>query len=280
MTLLIALHGIMTNQTTASWPDKLDAWMFENAPEVKVLKKEYAAGPFPLWNCCIKDPRLAESLTNEIELFLTVTPTGGEAAKKLTTNDQQLKTNIWLVGHSNGAVIALLTCKRLIERGYQVAGLILTGAACEADLQKNRILDWLTSGSLRCAVAFCSHDDQVLDGDPHVSPSLSSVASREGGCSHDDEVLDGDAGPRSNAPRSTLTRFREFIWGKLMFPYGCLGRTGWLLDGEPLTAGVTTMELGLRTILTRWVPGGHSTYFSPQNIENTFNQILWLISKH
>ena len=50
-TLLVAIHGIMTNQTTASWPDKLDAWMFDYAPEIKVIKKEYRAGPFPRWNC-------------------------------------------------------------------------------------------------------------------------------------------------------------------------------------------------------------------------------------
>src|SRR2546426_9047160 len=69
-TLLVAIHGIMTNQTNASWPDKLDAWMFDYAPEIKVIKKEYRAGPFPRWNCRIKDPALARSLANELELFL------------------------------------------------------------------------------------------------------------------------------------------------------------------------------------------------------------------
>ena len=58
-TLLVAIHGIMTNQTNASWPDKLDAWMFDRDPEIKVLKKEYRAGPFPRWNCRVKDPRIA-----------------------------------------------------------------------------------------------------------------------------------------------------------------------------------------------------------------------------
>jgi hypothetical protein len=69
-TIIAAIHGILTNQTDPSWPDKFDAWMAQRDPEVKVLKKEYAAGPFPRWNCWVKDPRLARSLANEIELFL------------------------------------------------------------------------------------------------------------------------------------------------------------------------------------------------------------------
>ncbi len=70
MTLLAAIHGILTSQTDPSWPDKLDAWMYVRDPGVKVLKKEYRAGPFPRWNCWIKDPLLARSLANELELFL------------------------------------------------------------------------------------------------------------------------------------------------------------------------------------------------------------------
>src|SRR5436190_2662680 len=96
-TLLVAIHGIMTNQTNASWPDKLDAWMFEHDPEIKVIKKEYRAGPFPRWNCRVKDPHIADSLANELELFLT--PEADDPP------------DLWFVAHSNGAVIALLTAK-------------------------------------------------------------------------------------------------------------------------------------------------------------------------
>ena len=58
-TILVAIHGIMTSQTDPSWPDKLDAEMYHRDPEVKVIKKEYHAGPFPRWNCYVKDPALA-----------------------------------------------------------------------------------------------------------------------------------------------------------------------------------------------------------------------------
>src|SRR5882672_12359256 len=137
-TLLVALHGIMTNQTDTSWPDKLDAWMFDRDPKVKVLKKEYRAGPFPHWNCWIKDPRLARSLAAEIELFLA-------SSSYSSHSSYPSHLPVWFVAHSNGAVIALLTAKILIQRGYKIAGLILTGGACEADLTKNGVLEWLQS---------------------------------------------------------------------------------------------------------------------------------------
>ena len=68
--IVAAIHGILTSQTDPSWPDRFDAWMLERDPEVKVLKKEYRAGPFPWWNCWVKDPLLARGLANEVELFL------------------------------------------------------------------------------------------------------------------------------------------------------------------------------------------------------------------
>src|SRR5436853_260262 len=131
-TLLVAIHGIMTNQTYASWPDKLDPWMFARDPSVKVLKKEYRAGPFPRWNCLVLD---------------------GDPAHEQLTN--------------------------------------------------------------------------------HHSP---------------------------------FTRLREWLWGKLMSPYGCLGRTGWLLKSKPL-------KPEFAELFTRWYRGGHSTYFKPKNISRTFEQI-------
>src|SRR2546425_3792626 len=131
--LLAAIHGILTRQTDPSWPDKLDAWMAGRDPQVKVLKKEYAAGPFPRWNCWVKDPLLARGLANELELFLSPS----------TLDTQHSSPSVWFVAHSNGAVIALLAARRLIARGHRIGGLILTGAACEADVEKNGGLEGL-----------------------------------------------------------------------------------------------------------------------------------------
>ena len=253
-TLLVAIHGILTNQTDASWPDKLDAWMFTRDPSVKVLKKEYAAGPFPHWNCWIKDPALAHSLANELELFLQ--PDHGSPSPPLEERDgerrpfsrqrvphqsinppihQSAPPALWFVAHSNGAVIALLTAQILIARGYTIAGIILTGAAVEADICKNHIFAWYCELSLRAAIAYSSADDQVLNGDSRTATAFRS-------------------------------KIRSWLWGTFMQPYGCLGRTGWLNGGKPLNPE-------LKCLFTRWTPGGHSTYFLKDNIQSTFEQI-------
>jgi len=233
--LLTALHGILTGQTDPSWPDRLDAWMFERDPNVKVLKKEYRAGPFPRWNCWVKDRLLARSLSNEIELFFT------DSGK----HEFQFPS-IWLVAHSNGAVIALFTAGILIERGHRIDGLILTGAACEADIDRNQVLEWQSRGMLGAAIGYCSMDDKLLNAD--------------------------GAGDRTSD--NVLTKFFRSLWGKMLWPYGSLGRTGWLLQGRPLASSLEdSSKSGSQRLFTRWFSGGHSTYFTPKNMTATFEQI-------
>lgn len=213
--LLVAIHGIMTSQTDASWPDHLDAFVFRHQPAIKVLKKEYAAGPLPRVNL-LKNRRLAASLVNEIELFIS--------------DHNQFSPPIWFVAHSNGALIALLVTQRLIEHGHWIGGVILTGAACEADVRKNRILDWLQSGRLGFAAAYCSAADRVLP-----------------------------PGPGS---------LKGWLWRQLVWPYGSLGRTGWLgLEDRPPC-------LIHDRLITRWFAGGHGVYFAPEHRAGTFEQIF------
>jgi pimeloyl-ACP methyl ester carboxylesterase len=218
-TILVAIHGILTSQTDPSWPDRLDAWMYRRDPTVKVLKKEYRAGPFPRWNCWFKDPLLGRGLANEVELFL---PSDKPAPA------------LWFVAHSNGAVIALLAAKRLIESGHNVSGMILTGAACEGDIDKNHVDQWLRERRLGSAMAYSSAEDRVLP-----QPATSS--------------------------RSVI----RAIYSVLARPYGSLGSTGWLRNGEPLS----DIDRPFATLQTRWFAGGHSIYFMPAHIERTFEQI-------
>jgi hypothetical protein len=231
-TLLVALHGILTRQTDPSWPDRLDAWMSRRDAGVKVLKKEYAAGPLPRWNCLVRNPRLARALEEEIVLFLEGRPWPLPPT--------------WFVAHSNGAVIALRVTHRLIARGYRVGGLILTGAACPADVRANGVWNWCQRGQLGAAIAYCSPDDRVLAGD-------------------------------ARALRGPLRRVRAWLWARLIWPYGCLGRTGWTgLDAgagaHPEAITGPTARRGA-VLFTRWFRGGHSAYFAPDRIEQTFDQI-------
>jgi pimeloyl-ACP methyl ester carboxylesterase len=234
--LIVAIHGILTGQTSPSWTDRLDALMFERAPEFKVIKKEYRAGPFPRWNCLVRSPRLARGLAEELELFVPKDKISGAGDD----------SPIWFVAHSNGAVIALQTARRLIERGYGIGGLILLGAACPADIERNSVLEWLRQGRLGTAVAFCTERDRVL--------------ARFG-------TSAGPAG-RNPARRSLAKAAARRLWSALIWPYGGLGSTGWLLKNQPV--GSQYIIGHSKSILTRdkeplatyWFSGGHSTYFS------------------
>ncbi len=231
--LTVAIHGILTRQTDPRWPDRLDAWWYRRDPSARALKKEYAAGPFPRWNCFVKDPRLARGLAAEIELFKagnTLPPT-------------------WIVAHSNCAVIALLVTRRLIERGFWVEGLVLTGGACDADLQTNGVGDWVRSGRLGAAIAYRSAEDHVVAGNPR-------------------------------AARFWAGKVRSWLWARLIWPYGSLGRTGWLCQGLPFLRGEASHEPWRARVFTRWYPGGHSGYFAPTQIETTFARIHQDIRDH
>lgn len=251
--LIVAVHGIFTRQTDPSWPDHFDAWMAGVDPGTRVLKKEYGAGPFPRWNCWIKDPRLARGLAAEILLFLP----------ERRAFPQDLP-RIWFVAHSNGAVIALLALRRLVAAGCPVAGIILSGAACEADLHRNGVLALCEQGALGAAIAYSAADDAVLSGDPRTA-------------------------------RSWWRKLRDWFWGKLIWPYGCLGRTGWTAGADDHSQATTDQHACAGTgeitfplppdrlpapIFTRWFRGGHGTYFSPENRAETFHQVASDIRAH
>ena len=195
--------------------------------EFVVLKRRYWTGAFPMWNNWVKDPAEARRVVEMVE----------EANLQSHPTDRP----IWFVAHSNGAVIALLAARELIAKGHRIGGLILTGAACEADLNKNCILQWYAEEKIGSAIAYCSECDGVVAGDPLAVTT--AKASR---------VL------------KVLWRMKDWIWGRLMWPYGCLGRTGFLIREQPASRD---------RIFTRWFEGyGHSGYFEPENREKVFEQ--------
>ena len=137
--LVVAIHGILTGQTNASWPDRLDAaW----SDSVKVLKKEYRAGPLPLFNTYVENRRLAKALCSELVLF----------------RDREL----YFVSHSNGTDVALKTIKLLTGCGIKTAGAVFIGSVLDPDIQRSGIRELVDSGMLERAVAWSSEDDQVI----------------------------------------------------------------------------------------------------------------------
>lgn len=255
--LIVAIHGILTRETDPSWVDHFDAWLVSNAeaspnsnpahtpqgslhasPESspatgawKLLKKEYSAGPWPRWNCFIHNPRIARGLAAEIELLL---------ASATGFSDHPA---IWFVAHSNGALIALETIKSLVARGHSVAGVILTGAACEAELTRTPLPAWIGSGRLGIAAAYSSRQDHLLAAAPTSTRDLATSGFQPG----------------------LFAAASAALWRWLIWPYGSLGRTGWLKNGRSV--------INSPFYRTRWFECGHSGYFLPPLRNLTFQTI-------
>lgn len=165
MIICAAIHGILTGQIAVSWPDDFQAWCARYAPGVRVVKKEYTAGPFPRLNW-YKNWRIAKGLANEIEAFI------GWKVREHTalgcvefTSGREQKDSIWLFAHSNGAVIALNTMRRLVASGVHVRGIFLTGAACDSDVVRNGVRPAVEAGQLGRAVSWSSPNDGVVKCD-------------------------------------------------------------------------------------------------------------------
>lgn len=251
----------MTGTTDASWPDQLEHYLLQRDTEFHVVKRKYFELPTPRLNW-FKNRWLARGLANELAAVIgersevsgqrseTAVPTSPQpsppAEREKAANGTTQGTDpsgsacvpysLWFVAHSNGAVVSLMAARLLIARGYRIGGMIMTGAAIEADLRENRIFNWWCGTKLFAAIAYSSPDDEVVAGDP-----------------------------RAVGGHHPWWRLRDWCMGKLMWPYGCLGRTGWLLDGKPLKDKAM--------LYTRWQAGGHSTYFTAANIRQTFDQM-------
>lgn len=141
--VIAAIHGIMTRQTVPGWPDYFDVWMWTRDPRVRVIKKEYLAGPFPAWNVWVTNWYLAHSLAAELEVF------GKEGA------------HIGILAHSNGCDVALKTLRLLARRRVDVDCMVLAGGACEEDVRKNGIERLIAREKLGRAIAYSSPHDRI-----------------------------------------------------------------------------------------------------------------------
>jgi pimeloyl-ACP methyl ester carboxylesterase len=161
MIIIAAIHGIMTRQTDASWPDLFQGWMVDRDASVVVLKKEYSAGPWPRLNW-VKNRRIARGLVEEIKALR-----------------QRPTDRLAIVGHSNGCVIALMALRMLEREAIGVETLILTGAACESDVRKSGVLRMTELGfPLRRAISYSSANDLVVDHGHHPLRGGQSAARR------------------------------------------------------------------------------------------------------
>lgn len=143
--IVAAINGILTDQVDTSWPDELDDWFDAQDIKAKVLKKEYGAGPFPLWNVHWVNRGLSKSIANEIRLLC-----------------KDRVRDVHFISHSNGTDIALKAVKRLAAFGIKTKTLIVVGSVLKADVRKNGVADLVQAGHLSKAVAYVSENDSAL----------------------------------------------------------------------------------------------------------------------
>lgn len=137
--VIAAVHGILTRNTIAQWPDHLRAAFLDCA----VVTREYWAWPFPRLNVFVKNPIHARALAADLELVLPTLP-------------------LHIVAHSNGCDVAVKTVQLLAAKGIRTETLILTGSVTDPDVHESGIWKLIASGMLGKAFAYISPTDGPL----------------------------------------------------------------------------------------------------------------------
>jgi hypothetical protein len=149
--IIAAVHGILTRQAVASWPDIFQAWCRGQGIEADVIKKEYVALPLPSFNVFFKNWLLARGLAAEIEAMVAIDQEADELAAP-----------IHFISHSNGTDIVLKTIKMLARRGIRTGVAVFIGSVLRADMKRNGVLKLIGEGQLQGAFAYCSKRDGAL----------------------------------------------------------------------------------------------------------------------
>jgi len=147
--LIIAVHGILTGETSAAWQDRFKHFVWLRGVGacgggVDVQNREYKAGPFPMWNVFVKNHFLASALA---DFVLDYAEDGAD---------------ISFLAHSNGADVALKTIKALARENLATRALVCIAGAIQSDVMRTGIADLIHDGKLGRAVAYCSHSDEAL----------------------------------------------------------------------------------------------------------------------
>jgi hypothetical protein len=144
--VIVAIHGILTGETSRTWPSRLKVWIWENrGGEFTVINREYKAGFLPPFNVFIRNKYfLAPALAEFIKPYA------------------ERGADISFVTHSNGADVGVRTISELGKLGFKARALIAIGAAIKSDIEKSGIAKLIDNGSLHHAVAYCSSSDNAL----------------------------------------------------------------------------------------------------------------------
>jgi pimeloyl-ACP methyl ester carboxylesterase len=140
---VLALHGIFTGGAKVNWTEDFAAWSIAHMPDHVVWTQNYFRLALPRWNW-IPNWFRARKLAKWLGSLMRE----GYA--------------LHVIGHSNGASIALQLLKMLANQGLKVDSALFIGGAISCDIKRSGIQHLIGSGRLGRACAWWSKADRMI----------------------------------------------------------------------------------------------------------------------
>lgn len=148
-------HGILTGQSSPTWPTFGTGYLDATHPQVKTINAKYYALPLPRIEA-LRNRRRAKALANEVYDAWT-------EAQGFEDPTYQM-TPISIVAHSNGGVLALQVARILIGWGIPLRSLILIAPALRTGPASKEIAEWIERGMLESALLVRPTRDILIGG--------------------------------------------------------------------------------------------------------------------
>jgi hypothetical protein len=144
-------HGILTGQSSPTWPTFGTGFFEEMFPEVETVNSKYFALPLPRIEA-LRNTRRSRELAMEMECI--------HSAMRLEHDSPPVS----IVSHSNGAVLSLQVARTLIARGVPIRALVMIAPALRTGSASREIAGWLDRGMLDYALLVRPTRDIVIGG--------------------------------------------------------------------------------------------------------------------
>lgn len=132
-------HGILTRQSSRTWPAFGTGYLGQLFPQVETICSTYFAWPLPRIEA-LRNRARSRALVEKIWAKRSGAERCGEGVV------------VSIVSHSNGAVLALQVARELIRRGVAIRSLVLIAPALRTGPASEEILNWIARGMLDRAV--------------------------------------------------------------------------------------------------------------------------------
>lgn len=143
-------HGILTGESSPSWPEFGTAYFAAYHPQVLTVNTEYFELPLPRL-AALRNPGRARRLVRRVK---TLSQYGVELRPR--------EADIAFVSHSNGAVLALQACRELINSGWAVRSLVMIAPAVRTKDATREIAGWMDRGMLGSCLLVRPMKDRVI----------------------------------------------------------------------------------------------------------------------